>query len=134
MDDQDGLDSRPLPQQPRHQLDNVDVIEDSDISDCEAPAGQQHDDMGVEGKDRDSKDSHDELLPQLPQILRLSPTKRPVGGSDSNKVKSKALTTPRGNRLLVDDTFSGSISHLEKLTSSAMRGNAVSGLLSLARS
>ncbi|CAK7236685.1 hypothetical protein SCUCBS95973_009692 [Sporothrix curviconia] len=129
-DDGDALDSRPLPQQPRHQLDTVDVIEDSDVSDRDAPrrqSGGGGDDSNDDNEDEDEGDEEDEDgdLPQLPQIRRLSPTKKSSGA------KRNPLTTPRGNRLLVDDSTGG---HLDRLTSSAMRGSAVNGLLSLARS
>ncbi|CAK7231923.1 hypothetical protein SEUCBS140593_008086 [Sporothrix eucalyptigena] len=121
-EDDDALDSRPLPQQPRHQLDTVDAIEDSDVSDQDAPRRLGY---GDDHGDEEEEDEEDGDLPQLPQIRRLSPTKKPLS------VKHNPLTTPRGNRLLIDD---GSGSHLDRLTSSAMRGNAVNGLLSLARS
>lgn len=113
-DDGDVIDSRPLPQQPRHQLDTVDVIEDSDVSAHE--------------EDDEDDEEYDGDLPQLPQIRRLSPTKKSTSSGNS---RHNLLTTPRGNRLLVDD---GNGSHMDGLTSSAMRGSAVNGLLSLARS
>lgn len=119
-EDDDMLDSRPLPQQPRHQLDTVDVIEDSDVSDHDVPNRRR-----VGAQDDDEEDDEDDL-PQIPQIRRLSPTKKSTS-------RHNLLTTPRGNRLLVDDG-NGNGSHLDGLTSSAMRGSAVNGLLSLARS
>jgi hypothetical protein len=128
-DDDDVLDSRPLPQQPRHQLDTVDVIEDSDVSDQEIPKRGRVDGVAEEDDD-DDEDNEEGDLPQLPQIRRLSPSKKSTFNGRGSK-RHNLLTTPRGNRLLVDD---GSGSHLDRLTSSAMRGSAVNGLLSLSRS
>ena len=121
-DDGDELDSRPLPQQPRHHLDAVDVIEDSDVSDHDGPRRPADEEDEDEDEEEEEEDGD---LPQLPQIRRLSPTKKSTG------TRYNPLATPRGNRLLVED---GNGSYLDGLTSSAMRGSAVNGLLSLARS
>lgn len=129
--DDDVLDSRPLPQQPRHQLDTVDVIEDSDVSDQDVPKRRRADEEEEDDdNDDDEEEEDDGDLPQLPQIRRLSPNKKSSSNGSGNN-RHSLLTTPRGNRLLVDD---GNGSHLDRLTSSAMRGSAVNGLLSLARS
>ncbi|CAK7266613.1 hypothetical protein SEPCBS119000_002119 [Sporothrix epigloea] len=108
-DDEDRLDPQSLPRQPQHELDAVDVIEDSDVS---------HDASGR--KDNDGEETDDDSdLPQLPQIRQLSPIKKAFDG------KQTLLGTPRGN---------STGKHLDHLTSSAMRGSAINGLLSLARS
>ncbi|KIH92932.1 hypothetical protein SPBR_02840 [Sporothrix brasiliensis 5110] len=123
--DEDVQDSQPLPQQPRHQLDTVDVIEDSDLSDQDGPKLIRANDDDEDEDEYGHEDDDD--LPQMPQIRRLSPTKKSTLSSNKHNI----LTTPRGNRLLVDDVNGG---HLDGLTSSAMRGSAVNGLLSLSRS
>ncbi|CAK7269322.1 hypothetical protein SEPCBS57363_003543 [Sporothrix epigloea] len=121
--DGDQLDSRPLPQQPPHRLDAVDVIEDSDVSND--ASGRTRDNGDSDGGDEEETEDEGDLL-QLPQIRRrLSPLKRTPGG------KRTLFSTPRGNRHLAEDGNGG---HLDRLTSSAMRGSAVNGLLSLARS
>ncbi|EPE08634.1 cyclin-dependent kinase [Ophiostoma piceae UAMH 11346] len=94
-----------LPQQPRCQMDAVDLVEDSDAS----PPIVDH--------DREEDDD----VPRLPQIRQASAQ----SGLPMSKPMPRLLTTPRGNRQLIEPT---------NITSSAMRGSAVSGLLSLARS
>lgn len=121
-DDGNQLDSRSLPQQPRNQLDVVDVIEDSDVSNDTSGRKRDNGDSGCH-EEEETEDESDLL--QLPQIRRLPPLKRTPGGSRT------LFSTPRGNRHLTDDGNGG---HLDRLTSSAMRGTAVNGLLSLARS
>ncbi|ERT01470.1 uncharacterized protein SPSK_07566 [Sporothrix schenckii 1099-18] len=123
--DDDVQDSQPLPQQPRHQLDTVDVIEDSDLSDPDGPKLIRANDDDEDEDEYGHEDDDD--LPQMPRVRRLSPAKKSTLSSNKHNI----LTTPRGNRLLVDDVNGG---HLDGLTSSAMRGSAVNGLLSLSRS
>ena len=96
-----------LPQQPRRQMDAVDLVEDSDAS------------PPIVDDDREDKDDDD--LPRLPQIRQAGAQP----GLPMSKPMPRLLTTPRGNRQLIEPT---------NITSSAMRGSAVSGLLSLARS